>query len=91
MTRVRTLSRFSTPLLKPPKNSYVSFFCLTATWSPPRPSAISSALRAHCSASCRDSAPRATPIETVALRRSPALISRILSRTSKRFSMACRI
>ena len=31
ITRVRTLSRFSTPLLRPPKNSYVSPPCITAT------------------------------------------------------------
>ena len=88
MTLVRTLSRFSTPLDRPPKKSYASFFFFTATWSPPRPNAISKACLAHCSLSVNVSAPRPIPMDTVALLLPGALIFRMTSKISKRFSNA---
>ena len=92
ITRVRTLSRFSTPLLRPPKNSYVSPPCITATWSPPRPRAMSMACLAQRSLSATPPAPRPTPIDTVAL-----MVFRVfrtsltLSSTGKRFCFASSI
>ena len=90
MTRVRTLSRFSTPLEVPPKNSKESPLPIRATWSPPRPRAMSRAWRAQRSLSAVSEASLPRPTEMVALMLFLLLlISRTSSSTLKRLCLAC--
>ena len=65
MTRLFTLVRFSSSLVRPPKNSKLNLF-FTTTWSPPRLRAISTEREAYWNSSPRVSASLPMPMDRVA-------------------------
>ena len=65
MTRLLTLVRVSTSLPRPPKNSKLKRFFMTA-WSPPRERAISAAREANCQSSPKPAPSWPMPSESVA-------------------------
>ena len=79
MTRLFTLVRFSSSLVRPPKNSKLKRF-FTTTWSPPRLRAISTERAAYWNSSPRLSASLPMPMDKVAWMPEGLATSRTVSR-----------